>query len=419
MSLIVKRPPYPGGSATQRFNNTVYLHVARVCAQILGRSDDVRSIFVRRSLAAGEVFPPFSDIDLSIILNSPLTGDGESLRLARLFDTFRRLRMAMPILGEIEVLTAEEFAWWGRVEPYRHSLSARVGILVYGEPLEVEDCPVSRHAAVRRFIFWFEHFISQAIRTSNKRNLRKFALEFWNARACATGRIELPFISRRESESDWRAASGDDAFPNDLGRTVLASAGACFDQAKKLHEEVMAPLLPLSSPLVYEERLWPVGDRQCFIVLPHCGCELPPEAARKDSMICTPEVLDLYIHFCNPFKYWTLPDELRDLGMVEPSLESYTEGCRYSLEPHRSREPGFSCRDVKVLARYWTMNQVAAQLKAGSHPHPPGLAELQLRRDSEISPQAYFREAYEETYALGTEARVWLDEMNPTKFEAS
>ena len=82
MSLIVKRPPYPGGSATQRFNNTVYLQVARVCAQILGRSDDVRSIFVRRSLAAGEVFPPFSDIDLSIILNSPLTGDGESLRLA-------------------------------------------------------------------------------------------------------------------------------------------------------------------------------------------------------------------------------------------------------------------------------------------------------------------------------------------------
>jgi len=54
----------------ERLGNATYRAIAKSVASVLGTLDFVQCVFLRRSLAAGEISFGRSDIDLTIVLRS-------------------------------------------------------------------------------------------------------------------------------------------------------------------------------------------------------------------------------------------------------------------------------------------------------------------------------------------------------------
>ena len=76
----------------------VYLQAARAIAAVLARKKIVETIFVRRSVASGEVVFGRSDIDLSIVIRDPASGAA----LCSLANSFRALHFPFPMLGQAQ-----------------------------------------------------------------------------------------------------------------------------------------------------------------------------------------------------------------------------------------------------------------------------------------------------------------------------
>ena len=180
-------------------SNGAYRLLARGAASVLASSNIVRSVYARRSVAAGEVCFGRSDIDLGIVIREaepPWHENEQLLALARLY---RRLKMAIPVVGECTVHDPESLRHSSRIDAYRASIDRRAALLLHGPPLEVPVAAVPERECARRLIFWVEKYLPAAIRQRNSRNLRKLALEMWNAWACASGLISEPFLTRREA----------------------------------------------------------------------------------------------------------------------------------------------------------------------------------------------------------------------------
>src|SRR3990170_2820050 len=92
----------------QELGNTVYRAIAKLTASALGSCDIVQSVFLRRSVAAGEVSFGRSDIDLTVVIRSPLSTPEEAETILALNQRCRLIRALVPVLGEVEVGTLEE-----------------------------------------------------------------------------------------------------------------------------------------------------------------------------------------------------------------------------------------------------------------------------------------------------------------------
>ncbi|MBI1356682.1 MAG: hypothetical protein GC160_20270 [Acidobacteria bacterium] len=341
----------------------IYRAAARTLARLFLAGPGVRTVSIRRSVAAGEASFPWSDLDLAIVMDEP---SGEAmLELRR---RFRRARAAFPRLGECQVFTPEDLREIAATDPYRSSLDRRFGVTVWGEPPEIPVTPLPPLQAARRLVFWFERFVPWAMGQGSRRNQRKFALEMANALGVLEGRWAEPLARRDETARRW-GRLGDDWY------------GACFELAARAHRQLRPPAPRLSRPLALPG----------LLVVPSAS-----EAPRDGSKAVTPEVLDLLLQTQNPWLWRENGDRLAEAGFEEPSQWSWMEAARRWAAGERLRGPGFL--ESGAEAAVSRLNK-AARILGRTPPVAPDRLTL----------ESFYLEAYDEfrlqAAALREEAR--------------
>lgn len=368
----------------------LYLLAARAVAASLARHEIVETIFVRRSVASGEVDFGRSDIDLSIVLHDGATGPA----LSSLANAFRILRVPVPILGQAQVYDSLDLKTWWRTDPYRAHIDGHAGIVLHGPPVSIPPLPVRPHHAAWRAIFWLDGYIPRAFRLGSRRNLRKLAIEMWNAFATASGLAADPLVRRRDVLHLWRQQPGfpAEALSSSNPRRLLS---LCLELAAGFHRLLLPPLRPLSHTVVSRLHLPPSWAETVLVVIPRPDAHLPPEARLPNALLLTPEALHLYIEFVNAFADWILPPSLRDLGILPPSRAAWVRSCRNYGSSFRTRSPGFEDKTpLAAVGRAFTSRYAATALAEGRIPPPITVHKLGCERDLTRSVSRYYRDIY-------------------------
>jgi len=382
---------------TMTLSTRVYLQMARATAAVLGTHELVESVWVRRSVAAGEVSFGRSDIDLAVAIRSV---PASSRALTSLMNRYRALRIAFPLLGECLVYDSLDLRTWWSTDTYRASIDRRAALLLRGKETPIPVLPVEREHAAHRCAFWLDQYLPAAFRAGNVRNLRKFAVEMWNAYATAVGIIAEPAIRRSEAERLWRERG---KAPSELG-----SSAVCFGILKELHDAVLPPCeMPIAGPLSLSVR-WPPGFHQRTVVLiPSIASELPAEARRSDALIFTPEALRVYLEFVNPFAASALP---LDPGIGAVSRDAWLRACRREGGSFRTRLPGFGSNDTQAAAgRIVSVREALEWLIKGERPPAMGAGNVNRILATPGSVSRFYREIYPRLREECTELWTALD----------
>lgn len=303
-----------------RLSSVIYTTAARVLGRTFLGTPMVRSIYIRRSVAAGEAVFPLSDLDLSIIID-PYSG----VAIEELRARYALARLAFPRLGECHVYTADDFAEFPEVDPYRASLDRRYAVTVYGDPpaIPIQAIPVTETG--RRLVFWFEHYIQRARIHRNRRNLHKFALEIANALGVLEQRWHEPLTSRRETASRF-ALPSDDPFE------------ACLMLAARAHSLLRPGLREGTGSLALPGLV--------------VTTKAPETPARKGVRVMSPEVFDLLIHLQDPGLWGDGAEQLQQAGFRPPTTRSRLLAARRWASGDKLRGPGFHTMDTsQVIAR--------------------------------------------------------------------
>ena len=391
----------------QKLSNDTYRVIARAVGSILGSFDIVRSIFIRRSVAAGEVVFGRSDIDFTILLNSPLGDPEEAGKLLALNRCYRVLRTLLPIVGESHVMTHEEMRLSYRADAYRGSLDRRAALVVYGKPLEIPKFTVPVEDSARRLTFWYHKYIPIAVRKRNLRNLRKFALEMWNAYSTATGLTVEPYITRRETESAWKDQKTGSS-PAGPSGNVEEAFSECCRIAARLHKFLRSPLKNIQHPMVVSAR------KNRYVLIPSPEHPLPPESSAIDTVVCTPEILDLLVHYVSAFIYDDLPLQVEELGIRRPSHQEYVRSCWLGADPSNPRAPGFrnkSSYAVELALLLVRIQEALPYLQRGEIHPLPSISNRGGYWDSAPSLTDYYRNWYPVLYREAAEIRETLNEL--------
>lgn len=299
-------------------SSELYTLAAKAVAPIL-RLPFVESVYIRRSVAAGEAEFPWSDLDLGMVI-----GDCSGKDLYRLWRRFQLAKVLFPRLGECVIATAEELAEMAAMDPYRASLDRRFGIVASGGRPPIPELPISSLAASRRLVFWFEHYLPLAVRQNNLRNQRKFVKEMANALGVVEGRWTEPKRSRTETE-----------LPHDLP-AALPFAQCCY-----LAERAQRQLRPPAPALESIVRL------PSLVLLPSASTPIP-EGLTAGAIVATPPVLDLLMATQNPFLWPLHRAALESLGFLPPPVSAWWDVCYRQSSGERFRLPGF-CEPGPVL----------------------------------------------------------------------
>lgn len=317
----------------------LYTLAGKALAPIL-RLPFVESVYIRRSVAAGEAEFPWSDLDLGMVI-----GDCTGEDLFALWRRFQVAKVLFPRLGECVVATAEELAEMAAMDPYRASLDRRFSIVAGGSRPSIPALPISSMAAARRLVFWFEHYLPLAVRQKNVRNQRKFVKEMANALGVVEGRWPEPRRSRAETE-----------LPVEL------PPGSPFAQCCFLAERAQRRLRPPAPVLKSVERL------PSLVLLPDRNTPIPDDVAAR-TIVATPPVLDLLMATQNPFLWLQYGAELEPLGFVAPPVAAWWELCYRQASGERFRLPGFCERGPILQAdRLARVERAVQRLSAGGAP---------------------------------------------------
>ncbi len=234
----------------QSLTNSVYRGVAKVTGRVLGSFPLVESVYVHRSVAAGEISFGKCDIDLVLVVRQPARDAADGPGLALLYEKVRRLRRFNPAVAHMAVQDPNGIRDAVESDTYLGSLDRRLARVLYGKPVCFPEMAVRKEDALRRFVFWQDSLLATAIRHGDARNLRKIAADMWNAHAVASGTLAVPFTTRREAESHWR--KHDDARSSEVARDDPGrSPFHAFRLASLVHDGQWHPLRPLQDPLVF------------------------------------------------------------------------------------------------------------------------------------------------------------------------
>lgn len=343
-------------------SGALYVSVTAVLSRTLLNSDKVRSVFIRRSVAAGEAIFPLSDVDLSMVVE-PVSG----LDLARLARRYRIARTLFPRLGECQVFTREDLEDLPSIDPYRTSLDRRVCITVRGEPPAIPVRPIPALQAARRLVFWFDQYIPRALYQGNRRNLNKFALEIANALGVLEGRWPEPLPSRAETKRR-------------CGPILEDPFQFCCLAAAAAHSRLFEPAPRLGKAL----------ELPGLVLLPEPRPAFRPAAQTR---ILTPEALDLLMRTHNPSLWWNYREALVEIGFHPPSPDSWRAYALRCIAPHWLRAPGFMEPGVESI-----FQRVRAAARILEEPPPP----LPARNPR---PEEYYTAVYDPLTAWAAEKR--------------
>lgn len=351
-----------------------YRLAARGTGWILAANPAVQSVLAHRSTATGEIDFARSDIDLIVRLNDHEATAERILSLVRLFRTVKYANIA---LGEVETHRPQEWFDWFEVDSYRGSMERRSALCLYGQDPPRPFHKVQPSHAIRRFVLWFHDHAFVAWNAKNQRNLRKIALEMWNAYAVATGLIDEPYLTRPEMERACLKHE-DPAWIADLGRDPERAVQYMLDLARRLHARVAPPLKPLAETQTIEWTLPPYHKPAPWILLPGPWSAVPelPKRTRHSS----PELFDLYFRYAQPFYASLLPKTMLKLGMRQPSVALQAESLRFQYHGQVLRYPGLmSANSRHALTTAQFAADAVERLTAGElydEPPLPGVKPL-------------------------------------------
>ena len=381
----------------------LYRGVAKLSGLFLASGGFVEGVFVHRSVAAGEVAFGRSDIDLVLVVRQPDSESADGPELAALYEKVCLLRRFNPAVGHMAVQDSSGIRKLSETDTYIGSLDRRGALWLCGKPVVQPVLPVRREDAIRRFAHWHDGNLSAALRHRDSRNLRKIAADAWNTYAVATGRIQVPFLTRAQSEANWKASEGVEPA---IHRTDGGSFRG-FQLAKRLHDELLPPLKPLREAVTFRVRTAPKFRERVFAVIPDAASPVPPEMLASCSSLCTPELLHLYLHYANPFLDWVLPDQLRRLGFRPPAPDAFVRACRFFGHSHVTRNPGFMHGDTTAPAVSSALLQHSLNyLRDGRTPPPLPLERLDAIARHRPGCLDYYRRDFAKIY--GTFESLWI-----------
>jgi hypothetical protein len=273
---------------------------------------------------------------------------------------FLTARLAFPRLGECQIASAAELTELAFSDPYRASLDRRFAVIVAGDPPPIPVVPVSRRAAARRLVYWFERYLPLAVRQGNLRDQRKFVLEMWNALGVIEGKWAEPLATRCETAARARAIglignceSGGDPF------------ALCCRIATRAQEQLLPPV-----PVVRETVI--LAGQNPLVLLPVESAPWPTPARRGAAMVTTPAVLQLMLETQSPFLWLRHGPALRDLGFSPPSRQAWAEACVRHTGGERLRSPGFVEKGPNMHSTILSLvEKVLEILECGELPEGP------------------------------------------------
>jgi predicted nucleotidyltransferase len=358
----------------RRLAASLYRQAARVSASLLASHDIVRSVLLHRSAATGEVSFGRSDIDLMLIVDERGAEDGNAL--ASLLATLGRARRLNPALGHVDVYDTANLVSYARMDTFWASVERRTAAVLRGPSVAPPIAPVHPDHALAKFLLWVEWYFAIAIRERNRRNLRKTALEAWNAYASAQGLIPEPCLTRGGMET--AATASEPGLATARLEEPGYAAAFVLGLADRLHRSRLPALARLERPLILDVMVPPLSLRRRLVVLPRSDSPLPPETFEPDSFPCTPEVLDLFLHFKNAFLWWILGRALQDLGLRPPAISGFLRSCLFYGHSRFLSAPGFAVPDASTqAARLAQIRHVVDRAARGEVPTPFPETEIQ------------------------------------------
>jgi hypothetical protein len=260
--------------------------------------------------------------------------------------------------------------------------------------LAIREVPLRKDDAVAKFGLWTEWFFPIALQLNSGRDIRKTALECWNAYATAEGLLEQPDLLRSDMEAGLRRATPE--MPLERLREPAFAASFVFALAQRLHESRLPALETLREPLMFDATIAPLSMRRLFVVLPRADYPLPASASAQGAWPCTPELLHLYVEYKNPFLYWSLPAELTRVGLQPPSREKFLEACRYYGHERFLTTPGFASPFLHAQgARLNHIEHALGAIINGRAPEPTSEGRIDETSSGAAVCLDYYRNSYD------------------------
>ncbi len=370
----------------------LYRKAAELSAKSLHAVGATESIAVRRSAATGEVVFPFSDIDLLAVLTNEAASSGELL--ARLYQRLRWCAYAIPRLKHLDVQSRQGLLQLADMDSFWASMERRSIRSAAGQPPEIPARSVRPEDAVARFGLWTEWFFPRSLQLKSARNIRKTALECWNAYAVAEGLFAEPELLRSRMED--QVTLHEPALATERLHDAAYASSFVFSLAGRLHDRRLPALERLAAPVMFEAITAPLSLRRLFVVVPSPATPLPEGAVAQGAWPCTPELLHLYVTFKNPFLYWALPQELTRLGIEIPSESAFLKACRYYGHERFLTTPGFAAALVDAQAsRLDCVERTLAAIQQGAAPRPVSDVRLEGIKSGHRACVAYYRDSYD------------------------
>lgn len=336
---------------------SAYRTIARGVARWIGADDSVLGVYVRRSVASGEVAFGRSDIDFHAIVAPFGSPEAEGAHLLDLARRVARLRRAVPCLGHFDVSTRVELDRWYRGQPaqwYRD----RGWLRLHGE--EYERPRLSLDATARRralwWYFWAAQLLPDSYRAGNARRCFNLVLDMFDAHRLLTGPSGVTLTRRELAELWFRSGS-----PSAERRRILRAHRSGFrdrrgETLEPLYRESLAlhdalhPLVIASTPNVrsgrLESRVPPTFSRRSYLVVEAGDRDALASALadlRRDPSlwVLTAAGLELYLALRNPWEHAPLAAANPDRELVPPAPESFHEAIDCIAYPEIPRHFGF------------------------------------------------------------------------------
>jgi hypothetical protein len=330
----------------------IYRGVAKVAALHLSALDSVSSVYVRRSVAYGEVVFGRSDIDLHVLIHPHSDPQAEAQALVCLTDRWSRLRWLFPMLGDCDVSTPAELQRWYQLHPftwYRDRGWLKLSGEEFVRPQGALQSEASRESLLWWF-FWAWERLPQFFRTGNVHTCRNLFLDMVNVFFLYTGTFTEP-KSRAEVFQYWRAVS-----PAFQGFTQLFCqhwwnrAAVNRRMTRLLYRESLTLCHMLAAQV--EQKLHVVRSEtrvhctvpftfaaRTYVIVEPSQSEQIEQALtlmEQDTTIfvTTVEALALYWYHRNPWEYYTICDAPSSSPFSPPPEQAL----RYSTEVALTRE---------------------------------------------------------------------------------
>ncbi|MBI3801606.1 MAG: hypothetical protein HY268_32120 [Deltaproteobacteria bacterium] len=348
-------PMWMPGTETQ-----LYRFFAKIAALLLGRMNPVVSVYVRRSVACGEVVLRKSDIDLHVLIKpfADVSTEAEFLRdFTRKFLTLKR---RLPGMGHCEVSTFAELAHWYQIRAYSWYRD-RGWLRLYGQECERPQVSLSDEECRDSLLWWFFQVwesLPAFYRTGDVRNCCNQLLDMVNAYGFYIGAFTTP-QRRADLLQYWQKVSPPTCESSELRtayrhgfrgdyralkpwlyqETLRLSDTLYAHVVRKLEGEGCPSELHSHVPFAFSRRTYRLVDPLCPADVTRALTDM-----EKNPGVCvtTEKALKLYLYHRNPWEYYSLQAHNQPFPFSPPPPEALQRAVRFSLHREVPRRAGFA-----------------------------------------------------------------------------